>query len=148
MSDILVRVINAEGPPVPIPNTEVKLCRADNTCMATCREDRYARTLHHSFCGAFFVKYIKYKLRQQNTRTGPVASAPQQNKQNKKAHKSKGGAKSILFVYLHKYFQQIKLLKQQIKLRQNARFPVYCKVYGYCTQMPGEKLCLRLPLST
>ena len=29
-----------EGPPVPIPNTEVKLIRADNTCRATCREDR------------------------------------------------------------------------------------------------------------
>ena len=31
VSDILVRVINAEGPPVPIPNTEVKLCRAEDT---------------------------------------------------------------------------------------------------------------------
>ena len=29
-----------EGPPVPIPNTEVKLIRADNTCRVTCREDR------------------------------------------------------------------------------------------------------------
>ena len=26
-----VSVINAEGPPVPIPNTEVKLCSGDNT---------------------------------------------------------------------------------------------------------------------
>ena len=31
---------NAEGPPVPIPNTEVKLCSADNTLPATAREDR------------------------------------------------------------------------------------------------------------
>ena len=29
-----------EGPPVPIPNTEVKLIYADNTCRVTCREDR------------------------------------------------------------------------------------------------------------
>ena len=29
-----------EGPPVPIPNTEVKLTRADNTWRATAREDR------------------------------------------------------------------------------------------------------------
>ena len=29
-----------EGPPVPIPNTEVKLICADNTCRVTCREDR------------------------------------------------------------------------------------------------------------
>ena len=26
-----VGLINAEGPPVPFPNTEVKLCRADDT---------------------------------------------------------------------------------------------------------------------
>ena len=30
---------NAEGPPVPIPNTEVKLCSGDNTRLATARED-------------------------------------------------------------------------------------------------------------
>ena len=29
-----------EGPPVPIPNTEVKLICADNTWRATAREDR------------------------------------------------------------------------------------------------------------
>ncbi len=27
------------GPPVPIPNTEVKLVGGDNTCLATDRED-------------------------------------------------------------------------------------------------------------
>ena len=31
---------NAEGPPVPIPNTEVKLCCADDTLRATARESR------------------------------------------------------------------------------------------------------------
>ena len=35
-----VSVFNAEGPPVPIPNTEVKLCSAENTCRATGRENR------------------------------------------------------------------------------------------------------------
>ena len=34
-----VSVINAEGPPVPIPNTEVKLCSGENTLRATARED-------------------------------------------------------------------------------------------------------------
>ena len=29
-----------EGPPVPIPNTEVKLTCAENTCLETDREDR------------------------------------------------------------------------------------------------------------
>ena len=36
--------IDAEGPPVPIPNTEVKLCRAENTWLETAREDRYSPT--------------------------------------------------------------------------------------------------------
>ena len=35
-----VGVFNGEGPPVPIPNTEVKLTSAENTCLATDREDR------------------------------------------------------------------------------------------------------------
>ena len=29
-----------EGPPVPIPNTAVKLTRAENTWLATARKDR------------------------------------------------------------------------------------------------------------
>ncbi len=36
----IVGPANAQGPPVPIPNTEVKLCGADNTYTATYREDR------------------------------------------------------------------------------------------------------------
>ena len=39
-----VSVSNAEGPPVPIPNTEVKLCSAENTCLETDREDRSTLT--------------------------------------------------------------------------------------------------------
>ena len=37
---LLVRVDCHEGPPVPIPNTEVKLMYADNTWRVTAREDR------------------------------------------------------------------------------------------------------------
>ena len=33
-------VNDAEVPPVPIPNTEVKLCRAENTWLETTRENR------------------------------------------------------------------------------------------------------------
>ena len=40
-----VGVFNGEGPPVPIPNTEVKLTCADNTCLVTDREDRSTPTL-------------------------------------------------------------------------------------------------------
>ena len=35
-----VGVFNAEGPPVPIPNTAVKLSSAENTCLATDWKDR------------------------------------------------------------------------------------------------------------
>ena len=34
-----VSVTNAEGPPVPIPNTEVKLCSGENTLRETVREN-------------------------------------------------------------------------------------------------------------
>ena len=37
---IRVGLINAEGPPVPIPNTEVKLSSVENTSRETVREDR------------------------------------------------------------------------------------------------------------
>ena len=40
-----VSVINAEGPPVPIPNTEVKLCSGDNTSREAVREDSSMLTL-------------------------------------------------------------------------------------------------------
>ena len=36
----IVGVSNGEGPPVPIPNTEVKLTSADNTWLEAAREDR------------------------------------------------------------------------------------------------------------
>ena len=35
-----VSVLNAKGPPVPIPNTEVKLCSAEDTWLETARKDR------------------------------------------------------------------------------------------------------------
>ena len=35
-----VGVDDAEGPPVPIPNTEVKLSGAENTWLVTARENR------------------------------------------------------------------------------------------------------------
>ena len=39
-----VGVFNDEGPPVPIPNTVVKLIRADNTWLETARKDRSTPT--------------------------------------------------------------------------------------------------------
>ena len=39
-SQYIVGADCGEGPPVPIPNTEVKLTCVDNTWWATAREDR------------------------------------------------------------------------------------------------------------
>ena len=47
-SSDIVGVFNGEGPPVPIPNTEVKLTSAENTCLATDREDRSMPTQKES----------------------------------------------------------------------------------------------------
>ena len=41
----IVSALNAEGPPVPIPNTEVKLCSGDNTLREAAREDSPTLTL-------------------------------------------------------------------------------------------------------
>ena len=40
----VVGAVNAQGPPVPIPNTEVKLCSAEDTSLETARENRSAPT--------------------------------------------------------------------------------------------------------
>ena len=44
----LVSVFNAVGPPVPIPNTEVKRCSGENTWLATAREDSSTLTQKNS----------------------------------------------------------------------------------------------------
>ena len=50
----IVGVDYNEGPPVPIPNTEVKLACADNTWLATARDDRLMPTLRTTRkCGFF-----------------------------------------------------------------------------------------------
>ena len=53
----LIGVDDAEGPPVPIPNTEVKLSGAENTWLATARENREMPTLIflHSSVGSVTV---------------------------------------------------------------------------------------------
>ncbi len=41
--DKLVGIDYDEGPPVPIPNTEVKLIRADNTWLEAARNDKFCQ---------------------------------------------------------------------------------------------------------
>ena len=54
---IKVGVDDAEGPPVPIPNTGVKLSGAENTWLATARENRKMPThiFLHSSVGSGYV---------------------------------------------------------------------------------------------
>ena len=55
-SNLIVGVDDAEGPPVPIPNTEVKLSGAENSALATECENREMPTLKsvHPIGWAFF----------------------------------------------------------------------------------------------
>ena len=66
----IVGEIYAEGPPVPIPNTEVKLCRAEDTWLATARENRYSPTPstegRRSLTSVFSVQ--NYILKKQKTK--------------------------------------------------------------------------------
>ena len=62
----IVGVDDAEGPPVPIPNTEVKLSGAENTWLATARENREMPThkvLHPSGCFAIYFSLAQSVVR-------------------------------------------------------------------------------------
>ena len=52
----IVGVDDAEGPPVPIPNTEVKLSGAENTWLVTARKNREMPTqaIHPNGCFALY----------------------------------------------------------------------------------------------
>ena len=56
-----VSVLNAKGPPVPIPNTEVKLCSAENTWLETARENRSMLTQKDGFNRGCRVGYFNAK---------------------------------------------------------------------------------------
>ena len=50
-----VGVDDAEGPPVPIPNTEVKLSSAEDSWLVTARENRKMPTLSKTPKGCFAI---------------------------------------------------------------------------------------------
>ena len=62
----IVGVFNAEGPPVPIPNTEVKLCSGENTCLETGREDSSmpTHTLRFMLSVPWFVRQCRINCKQ------------------------------------------------------------------------------------
>ena len=57
MLQFTVGVYYAEGPPVPIPNTVVKLTRAENSWRAASRENRSTPTLQKPLFWVVFLDY-------------------------------------------------------------------------------------------
>ena len=58
----LVGVYSGEGPPVPIPNTAVKLTRVENTWLVTARKDRSSPTQTEKHKSAsLFVNFLYIK---------------------------------------------------------------------------------------
>ena len=64
----------AEGPPVPIPNTEVKLCSGENTLRETVREDSSMLTQRRgqitSALNSEYTLLFREKVRQKASKKG------------------------------------------------------------------------------
>ena len=56
---MIVGAYYGEGPPVPIPNTEVKLTSANDTWLATARENRSVPTQKTASKEAVFLHFVK-----------------------------------------------------------------------------------------
>ena len=59
----IVGVFSDEGPPVPIPNTVVKLISADNTWLEAAREDKAMPTQQRTTVKTVVFVFIKGKLK-------------------------------------------------------------------------------------
>ena len=68
-----VGVTNAEGPPVPIPNTEVKLCSGENTLRETARENSSMPTFDEGSVTASFSRKSKKRRKHYEPFYGGVA---------------------------------------------------------------------------
>ena len=67
-----VGVTIAQGPPVPIPNTEVKLCGAEDTCLATSRENRSMPT----FFAFYLIEYSELAIQAKYSELAQLAGGP------------------------------------------------------------------------
>ena len=59
---LIVGVFNGEGPPVPIPNTEVKLTSADDTCLETDWKNRSMPTRSRPNRAALILYIVPLRL--------------------------------------------------------------------------------------
>ncbi len=64
-----VGVNDDEGPPVPIPNTEVKLVGGENTCLATDREDSTMPTQKTATATAAAVFLLSESMKSKEVKT-------------------------------------------------------------------------------
>ena len=79
MLRFLVGVDDVEGPPVPIPNTVVKLNSAENTWLEAARENRSTPTLflfNHPRGWLFFCKFLSFfeKTFEKNEKTAVITA--------------------------------------------------------------------------
>ena len=72
----IVSAKDAEGPPVPIPNTEVKLCSGENTRLATAREDSSMPTQGKHLCFPFIYSSLAQSVEHLTVNQGVVGSSP------------------------------------------------------------------------
>ena len=73
-----VGVFSDEGPPVPIPNTAVKLISADNTWLEAAREDKAMPTSRHlSFSkGVLYFALLAQSVEHAAVNRGVTGSSP------------------------------------------------------------------------
>ena len=71
-----VGVYGDEGPPVPIPNTEVKLISADNTWPEAAREDKAMPTYSEPLFGAASLALIAQSVEHAAVNRGVAGSSP------------------------------------------------------------------------
>ena len=93
------RYLIPEGPPVPIPNTEVKLRRAEDTLPATARDNRSAPTLGHPLSTrkvpVLVLSEYEVRLRDENEDSASDCACPRQGIPPRRGCSSVGRAPAL-----------------------------------------------------
>ena len=87
----IVGVFNAEGPPVPIPNTEVKLSSAENTCLETDWKDRSMPTQEPALRCRFSYASLAQSVEHAAVNRSVVGSSPTGGARKRECRRNRGG---------------------------------------------------------